>query len=219
VTTGTTAFDTVFGEPCFDWLAKHPDESAVFNEGMVGFSSAVGDALVSAYDFSKFQTLVDVGGGHGAILLAVLKAFPNLRGVVFDAPHVVEGAAEPFRAAGVADRCTAVGGNFFESVPASDAYILKHIIHDWNDADAGRILTAIRKAAQPGAKLLLVEAVIPPGDAPHFAKIIDLEMMLIASGQERTEAEYRALLAAHGFRLERMLDTKSPMNVIEAVAV
>lgn len=219
VTTGKTAFDEVFGEPCFDWLAKHPDDSAVFNEGMVGFSSMVGEAVVAAYDFSKFKTLIDVGGGHGAILLAILKAFPKLQGVVFDAPHVVAGANEPIRAAGVADRCTAVGGNFFEAVPASDAYILKHIIHDWNDADCGRILTAIRKAAQPGAKLLLVEAVVPPGDAPHFAKVIDLEMMLIASGQERTEAEYRALLAMHGFKLERVLDTQSPMNIIEAVAV
>lgn len=219
VKTGKTAFDEVFGEPCFDWLAKHPDESATFNEGMVGFSTGIGEAVVAAYDFSKFTTLVDVGGGHGAILLAILKAFPKLQGVVFDSPHVVAGASEPIRTAGVADRCTAVGGNFFEAVPASDAYILKHILHDWNDADCGRILTAIRKAARPGAKLLLVEAVIPPGDAPHIGKILDMEMMLIASGQERTEAEYRALLAANGFKLERVRDTQSPMNIIEAVAM
>lgn len=218
VRTGKTAFDEVFGEPCFDWLAKHPDDSATFNEGMVGFSTGVGEAVAAAYDFSKFELLVDVGGGHGAILLAILKVFPHLRGAVFDSPHVVAGATEPIRAAGVAERCAAVGGNFFEAVPAADAYILKHILHDWNDDDCGRILTAIRAAARPGAKLLLVESVIPPGDAPHFAKVLDMEMMLIASGQERTEAEYRALLARHGFALTRVLDTPSPMNVIEAVA-
>ena len=220
VRTGETAFDRVFGEPCFDYLAKHPEESAVFNEGMTGFSSLVAPSVVEAYDFSKFGTIVDVGGGHGFLLTAVLKANPKARGVVFDAPHVVEGAAGPIRAAGLADRCRAEGGDFFQAVPAGgDAYLMKHIIHDWPDDKATAILKNCRKGVKPGGKLLLVELVIKPGNEPDLGKILDLEMLVLPSGRERTEAEYARLFAGAGWKLTRVVPTKSPAQVIEGEPV
>jgi hypothetical protein len=215
VRTGETAFDRVFGEPCFDYLAKHPDDSAVFNEGMTGFSSMVAPAVVEAYDFSKFGTIVDVGGGHGFLLTAVLKANPTAHGVVFDAPHVVEGAAGPIRAAGLAERCRAEGGDFFKAVPAGgDAYLMKHIIYDWPDDKATTILKNCRKAVKPGGKLLLVELVIKPANEPDLGKVLDLEMLVLPSGRERTEAEYARLFAGAGWRLTRVVPTKSPAQVI-----
>ncbi len=220
VRTGRTAFNEVFGEGCFAYLAKHPAEQAAFDEGMTGFSAAEADAVVAAYDFSGFGTLVDVGGGHGHLLGTILKKTPTLRGLVFDAPHVAAGAPARLAEMGVADRCKAGGGDFFKEIPAGgDAYILKHIIHDWNDEDSGKILRNIRKVANPGTKLLLVELVIPPGDVPHPGKILDLEMLIIASGKERTEAEYAKLVADAGFRLTRIVPTQSPASVIEAEAV
>jgi hypothetical protein len=220
VRTGETAFDRVFGEPCFDYLAKHPNDSAVFNEGMTGFSSSVAPAVAEAYDFSRLGTVVDVGGGHGVMLATILKAFPTVRGVVFDAPHVADGAREPIRAAGLADRCRTEGGDFFRAVPAGgDAYLMKHIIHDWPDDKATTILKNCRKAVNPGGKLLLVEIVIKPGNEPDLGKIIDLEMLVLPSGRERTEAEYAALFAGAGWRLTRVVPTNSPMQVIEGEPV
>ncbi len=220
VRTGETAFDRVFGEPCFDYLAKHPDESAVFNEGMTGFSSATAPAVAEAYDFSRFGTVVDVGGGHGTLLAAILKAHPDVRGVVYDAPHVADGAREALRAAGLADRCRVEGGDFFKSVPAGgDAYLMKHIIHDWPDDKATTILRNCRKAVKPGGKLLLVEIVLKPGNEPDLGKILDLEMLVLPSGRERTEAEYAALFAGAGWRLARVVPTKSPVQVIEGEPV
>ncbi len=220
VKTGTTAFNDVFGEPCFDYLGRHPEESAVFNEAMVGFSSGLADGIIKAFDFGRFNTIMDVGGGHGGLLLAILQATPKLKGIVFDAPHVVAGAVEPIRQAGLADRCTTTGGDFFQTVPGNvDAYLLKHIIHDWNDVDAGRILKALRNGCKPGTKLLLVEGVIPENNEPHFGKLLDLEMLVVASGRERTQAEFTQLLSQAGFRLEKVYATQSPVDVIEAVAV
>lgn len=216
VRTGETAFDRVFGEPCFDYLAKHPDESAVFNEGMTGFTAAIAPVVAEAYDFSRFGTLADVGGGHGVLLTTILGKHPTVRGVVFDAPHVAAGAADAIRAAGLADRCRAEGGDFFRAVPAADGYLLKHIIHDWPDDKAATILANCRKAVSPGGKLLLVELVIRPGNEPDLGKILDLEMMAVASGRERTEAEYAALLARAGWRLAQVIPTRSPASVIEA---
>lgn len=220
VRTGRTAFNEVFGEGCFDYLARHPAEQAVFDEGMTGFSAVEADAVAAAYDFSGFGTLIDVGGGHGHLLGTILKATPTLRGVVFDAPHVVAGAPARLAEMGVADRCQAEGGDFFKAIPAGgDAYILKHIIHDWNDTDSGTILRNIRTVAKPGTKLLVVELVIPPGDDPHPGKLLDLEMLVVASGKERTEAEYAELVADAGFRLTRVVTTQSPASVVEADAV
>lgn len=220
VKTGRTAFNDVYGEPCFDYLAKHSEESAVFNEGMAGFSTSIAEAVVKAYDFSHCNTMMDVGGGHGGLLLTILKATPKLQGIIFDAAHVVTGAVEPIHQAGLKERCMTAAGDFFKEVPGHvDAFILKHIIHDWNDIDAARILKTIRTAAKPGSKLFLVEAVIPENDQPHLGKLLDLEMMVIASGRERTQAEYAQLLGQAGFRIEKIIPTQSPVELIEAVAV
>ncbi len=220
VRTGETAFDHLYGEGCFDYLAKHPDESAVFNEGMTGFTSTISVAVAEAYDFSAFGTIVDVGGGHGILLTTILKKFPKLKGVVFDAPHVAEGARKPIADAGLANRLSAEGGDFFAAVPTGgDVYIMKHIIHDWPDDLATTILRNCRTGVKDGGKLLLVEMVVPPGNTPDFSKILDLEMMVLPSGKERTEAEYAKLLADAGWKLTRVVPTKSPAQVVEAVPV
>jgi hypothetical protein len=217
VQTGRTAFDTVFGEPVFDFLAKHPDESAVFNEGMTGFSSNIAPAVAEAYNFAAFKTVVDVGGGHGVLLNTILQAYAGVNGIVFDSPHVVVGAEDAIRKAGLTGRCRAVGGDFFQSVPArGDAYLMKHIIHDWPDDRATTILRNCRNGVNPGGKLLLVELVIAPGNAADLGKVVDLEMLAIASCRERTELEYRQLLAEAGWRLTRVLPTKSPTQIVEA---
>lgn len=216
VKSGQPVFDRMFGEGVFDYLAKHPDEAATFNAGMTGFSQQAAAAVLKAYDFSKFGTVVDVGGGHGSLLLAILRANPSVKGVVFDAPQVASGAAEAIKAAGMADRCRAEGGDFFRSVPGGDLIVMKNIIHDWNDAKAAAILKACR-AAKPG-KLLLVELVVPPGYAPHPSHVLDLEMMVLCDGKERTEAEYRELMAGAGFRLTRVIPAEnSPFSLVEAV--
>ena len=217
VQSGQPAFDRMFGEGVFDYFGKHPDEAATFNEGMTGFSQQASAAVLKAYDFSPFGSIVDVGGGHGALLLSILKANSAVKGVVFDAPSVAAGAVDAIKAAGVSDRCRAEGGDFFKAVPGGDLIVLKHIIHDWNDAKATTILKACRAAIPPTGKLLLVELVVPPGYAPHMSHILDLEMMVVCDGKERTEAEYRELLAGAGFRLTRIVPTDGPHGLVEAV--
>lgn len=220
VKTGQPVFDRMFGEGVFDYFAKHPDEAATFNEGMTGFSQQAAAAILKAYDFSNFGTIVDVGGGHGSLLLAILKANPGAKGVVFDAPQVASGATDAIKGAGMSDRCRAEGGDFFTTVPDGDAIVMKNIIHDWNDAKATTILKACRAAIKPTGTLLLVELVVPAGYAPHMAHILDLEMMVLCDGKERTEPEYRELLAGAGFKLTRIVPTEgSPFSVVEAVPV
>ncbi|MCE9564763.1 MAG: methyltransferase [Planctomycetes bacterium] len=216
VKSGQPVFDRMFGEGVFDYFGKHPDEADTFNAGMTGFSQQAAAAVVKAYDFSKFGTIVDVGGGHGALLLSILKANAWVKGVVFDAPSVAVGAVEAIKAAGLTDRCRAEGGDFFKAVPGGDLIILKHIIHDWNDEKATSILKACRAAIPPTGKLILVELVVPPGFAPHMAHILDLEMMVICDGKERTEAEYRELLAGAGFKLTRIVPTEGAHGLVEA---
>lgn len=218
VKTGQPVFDRMFGEGAFDHLAKHPDEAATFHEGMTGFSQQATASMLKAYDFTPFGTIVDVGGGHGAILCAVLNAAPKARGIVFDAPQVVEGAYPAIKAAGLSDRLRAEGGDFFKSVPSGgDLYILKHIIHDWNNAKATQILKCVHAAIPKTGKLVLMELVVPPGFPPDFSHIVDLEMMVICDGKERTESEYRELLAGAGFRLTRIIPTEGPHSLVEAV--
>jgi hypothetical protein len=219
VRTGGTAIDRVFGQPVFDYLRDHPNEAAVFNEGMTGFSTAAAPLVAGGYHWGRFATVVDVGGGHGALLLAVLTEHPGPKGVVFDAPPVAEGATKAIRAAGMAGVCRAEGGDFFQRVPAGDCYVLKNVIHDWADAPATTILRNCRAAALPDAKLVLVELVVPPGDEPHPAKLLDLEMLLLTGGRERTEAEYAALLAGAGWKLAEVIPTKSPFSLLVADAV
>ncbi len=194
---------------------------------MTDLSRAAERAVSEAYDFGALAArepgaaplVVDVGGGHGALLAGILKAHPGLRGIVYDQPHVVEGARATLEAAGVADRCAVEGGDFFEGVPpGGDAYLLKNIIHDWDDARATTILRHCRRAIGPDGKLLLVELLVPPRNTPGFAHWADLEMLVMTpGGRERTEAEYAALYAAAGFRLTRTIPTESPFAIFEGV--
>jgi hypothetical protein len=175
---------------------------------------------VEAYDFSALDTIVDVGGGHGALLIAILSANPKLRAVLFDLPRVVEGAREPLLAAGILDRCEIVGGDMFDTVPAGgDAYVLSRVIHGWDDDRSVVILANCRRVMRPQSKLLLVQEVIPPGDLFAYGKLSDLNMLVSPGGQERTEPEYRALYAAAGFTLTSVIPTRSRINVIEGTPV
>jgi O-methyltransferase domain len=216
--TGQPSVDHVVGRPLWEFFARDAEAGRIFNAAMTGIVAESAAATRDSYDFAGIETLVDVGGGHGLLLGTVLAANPTLRGVLFDQPHVVDGAPATFRRLGVAARATIVGGDFFREVPRGDAYVLSHIIHDWDDERSIAILRTIHRAAAPGARLLLVETVIPSGNAPSFAKILDLEMLVLPGGVERTEAEYRALLQAAGFRLARVITTRSFTNLIEGVA-
>jgi hypothetical protein len=216
--TGKPAADKVLGMGLFDYLAQHPDEAAMFSESMVGIHGGEPPAVAAAYDFSPFGTIVDVGGATGNMLAHILARHPGPRGVLFDRPHVVHEAPALLRAHGVADRVEIAEGNFFEAVSAGgDAYILSHIIHDWTEAQCHTILGNCRRAMKPGAKLLLVEFVLPEGNTPHFGKLADMIMLTVPGGEERTAAEYRTLLAAAGFTMTRVVPTASDVSIVEAV--
>jgi O-methyltransferase domain/Dimerisation domain len=216
--TGKTAFEKVYGMPAFDYLAQHPDEASLFSETMVGLHGPETPAVAAAYDFSGFKTVVDVGGATGNMLAAVLSRHRGPRGVLFDLPHVVRDAPALLKAHGVADRVAIESGSFFESVPSGgDTYILSHVIHDWSEAQCLTILGNCRRAMGPGARLLIVEMVLPPGDTPHPGKLLDITMLTMPGGEERTEAEYAALLAKAGFRVQRVVPTESAVGVVEAV--
>jgi hypothetical protein len=218
VQTGRTGFEEAQGMPFFDYLAQHPEDASVFSEAMVGLHGAEPPAVAAAYDFSPFRTVVDVGGATGNMLAAILARHPEPRGLLFDRPHVVADATKLLKANGVVDRVTIEAGDFFQTVPAGgDAYILSHILHDWNDEQCLTILGHCRKAMKPNGRLLIVEMVLPPGDAPHPGKILDMVMLVLMGGQERNEAEYADLLDNAGFRLNRVVATQSPVTVVEAV--
>lgn len=221
IETGAPAFDHVHGANFFDHCAKHPDLARVFDEAMTGLSAAEQAVSADGFDFSGLRTIVDVGGGHGGLLSAILVRAPGARGVLFDQPHVVAGAGPTLAARGAADRITLVGGSFFATVPSGgDAYVLGHIVHDWDDARALKILRAVRAAARPGAKLLLFECVLPDDDRPGLAPLLDLEMLVMTpGGRERTEAEYAALVAQAGFRHVRVHPTRCETQIVESVAV
>ena len=218
VKTGERAFDGIFGAAPFEYLAENPGAAAIFDEAMTGWSMQNSAPVAEAYDFSGIGTLMDVGGGHGHLLATILEANPSLRGILFDAPAVVEGAADRIEAEGLADRCAVVAGDFFASLPeGADACILKSVIHGWNDEQAAAILRNCRQAVGPGGRVLLAEIVIPPGDDPHVGKLLDLEMLVMAGGRERGEAEFRELLASAGIRLARIVPTRSATSVIEGI--
>jgi hypothetical protein len=218
VRTGETAFDRLYGRPVFDYLGEHPGEAKIFDAAMTGFSGRAMQAMLDAYDLSGVGTLADVGGGLGTNLAAALNRYPGMRGLLFDQPHVIERARPRLEAAGVAERCAVQGGNFFEGAPVgADAYLLGHIIHDWDDDKAGLILDNLRRAMPAGAKLLLVEYVLPEGNGSSFGKLLDVHMMVVTGGLERTEAEYRRLFAAHGFLLSRVVPTAGEISVVEGV--
>jgi hypothetical protein len=215
VKTGRPAFDHVYGLGIFPYLTQDAESARVFNESMTAFSVRDAAAVIDAYDFSKIRTIVDVGGGHGTLLAAILKANPGASGILFDQPAVIDAARHHGEAQGLASRLTLVAGDFFEWVPADgDAYLLKYIIHDWDDDRAVTILRHCHRAMAQMGTLLLVEAVVPPDDKPHFGKSVDVTMLAFTGGQERTEAEYRALFASAGFVLTRIIPTASHSSVI-----
>ncbi len=221
VRTGKSVRAPVTRKEGFDSLAQSPESAKVFNEAMVDISRLVAEGLVRGYDFSGIGCLVDVGGGYGELLVAILRANPMMRGVLFDLPHVVEGAREHIEAAGLAERCEVVPGSFFERVPGgADAYLLKSILHDWNDDRGLAILGNCRQAIASRGKLLVVERVLPermqPSAEHRWMAASDLNMLVALAGRERTEAEYRALFRSTGFELTRIVPAGVYFSVIEA---
>ena len=220
VRTGENAFRHLHGTGVWDFRQAHPEENAIFDQAMTSLTSGATEALTAAYDFGRFRTIVDVGGGRGALLIALLQKHPQLHGVLFDHPTVVAGAREAVHDAGVADRCRLVGGDFFDSVPAGgDAYVLKSVIHDWEDDESIRILRSCRAAMRDGSMLLLVELELGPPNTAPVAKFGDLNMLVAPGGRERTSEEYAALFAAGGFRLVEATPTGTGLAVFEGVPV
>ena len=218
VRTGKSAFEHVYGTDVWTYRSTHLDESAAFDRAMTSLSRLANAALLATYDFGRFRTIVDVGGGNGALLASVLAAHPVIQGVLFDQSHVVSGAAALLEDSGVANRCRTVGGSFFESVPqGADAYVLRAIVHDWDDDASIRILTVVRQALAQGSRVLIVERVIAPPNEGRDAKFSDLNMLVMLGGRERTREEFAALLESSGLRLERVLDAGT-FSVIEAVS-
>jgi hypothetical protein len=219
--TGETALDHVFGMSWIDYLAAHPDVAAAFNEGMASLTSLVISAVLAGFDFGACRTVIDVGGGTGPLVAAILRAHPELNGVLFDLPHCRDAALQYLSVVGVASRCAFVGGDFFTAVPSgADAYLLKWIIHDWDDPHGIAILRTCRRAMAPGSRLVVVERLLPAGNEPAPDAVFgDVAMLVHTGGRERTEAEYRALLAAADLRLARTQVTNTPYSLLVAVPV
>jgi hypothetical protein len=221
VQTGEIPFDHVHGVPVFEYLHAHPDQDRVFSESMASISGTENAAVARAYDFGRLRTLVDVGGAHGHLLATILQRHRSLRGILYDQPQVVAEAARQgfISAPGIAGRCTVQGGSFFVRVPAgADAYLMKYIIHDWNDEQALTILSNCRAAMAPAGRVLVVEHVIGRGNRPDWGKLLDINMLALTGGQERTREEFRALFARAGLQLRRVHPTASALAILEAVA-
>ncbi len=219
IRTGSTVVPALRGKESFDYFADQPELAELFNQTMTSVSELTTAPVVAGYDFSAYPTIIDVGGGHGPLLAAILARAPASRGVLYDLPRVVANAPSLLRENKVADRVRIAQGSFFDSVPGGgDAYLLKNIIHDWPDEKAVQILRNVRTAAGPRATVLLIELVIPKHDRDFPGKWVDLEMLLNLGARERTAAEYRALLSQAGFRMTRVVRTASPLSVVEARA-
>jgi O-methyltransferase domain/Dimerisation domain len=218
IRTGQTAMEKVWGMGAFDYLAKDPEAASLFNDAMIGVHGSEPAAVAAAYDFSRFGTIVDVGGGTGNLLSTILARHAGPRGVLYDRPYVVPEASKVLESRGVAGRVKIEPGDFFERVPSGgDAYVLSHVIHDWTEERCLTILGNCRKAMTPASTLLIVEFVLPPGDAPHFGKLLDIVMLAMPGGEERTEREYAELLRKAGFELCRVVPTESQVGIVEAV--
>lgn len=217
---GQAVVPALRGKPIFEYLADEPELADIFNDAMTSVSATAIAPVVAAYDFSRYGTIVDVGGGHGRLLAAIMDATPRARGILFDLPQVVAGAPAVLERHDIADRVRVVEGSFFDAVPeGGDAYVLKSVIHDWPDDDAVRILGNVRSAAEAGKHVLLVESVIPGHDREFPGKLTDLEMLVVAGARERTAAEYSRLMDRAGFRMTRVIETASPFSVVEATAI
>ena len=217
VKTGEVAFDNFFGMDVWKYFSQNPEDAAVFNDSMSANTAAVNQAITSLYDFSQFTKIIDVGGGHGGLITSIVQKNPEVKGVLCDAPQVIEGARQKLEAAGVTDRCEAVAGDFFKAVPeGGDAYVMKWIIHDWEDEKAITILKNCRKHMQANGRVIIVDCVVPDDDEPDFSKTFDLNMLVMTGGKERTRAEFERLLEAAGFKLLRIIPTELPPCIVEA---
>lgn len=217
VKTGEIAFDNFFGADIWKYFQQNPEDGAVFQNSMSGVTAATNEQIRSLYDFSPFGTVVDVGGGHGGLITSILQTNPKAKGILFDAPQVIEAARPKIEAAGLADRCETVAGDFFKSVPAGgDLYVMKWIIHDWNDEQAITILKNCRNQMQPTGKLIIVDCVVPETNEPDFSKFFDLNMLVMTGGKERTKQEFAQILSAAGFELLRVIPTDVPTGIVEA---
>lgn len=216
VRSGKQALERVYGKPIFEYLSENAGAAAVFQGAMTALSVVEAPAVVDAYDFSGIGSIVDVGGGHGLLLATILTRYPGMRGTLYDRPQVIDGAKSgPLPA--LLDRCTLTSGDMFASVPAgADAYIMKYIIHDWPDELCLKILRACRRGVIPSGKLLIVDSVIKPGNELDWGKVLDLEMLMFPGGRERTEAQFSDLLAASGWRVNRVIPTACPLSIVEA---
>jgi cyclopropane fatty-acyl-phospholipid synthase-like methyltransferase len=220
VKTGESAFFQVFGMGTWEYFAQCPEASAIFDDAMRSISAQKFGAVANAYDFSDINTIVDVGGGNGGLITSILTSNPHMNGVLADLSQVAESARKHIEAAGLSDRCTCVTIDMFESVPeGADAYIMANVIHDWHDEEAIKTLQNCRRALEPGGRVLLVEMLVTGPNEPHQSKLVDIEMLIMERGKERSEGEYRTLYEAAGFRLARVIPTDSPWGVIEGVAV
>jgi ubiquinone/menaquinone biosynthesis C-methylase UbiE len=218
VMTGEAVWERANGAPVFEFLASNPEAARIFDRAMTSMSKVAIAAVLEAYDFNGIEKIVDVAGGEGGVVTSILNSYPQLKGVLFDLGHVIENARRGIEAKGLGERCELVAGDFFESVPAgADAYVMKHIIHDWDDARATVILRNIALSMRESGRVLLIESVITPTAESNFGKILDIEMLTSPGGKERTAEEYRDLFAGAGLRLTRIVATKSPYSVIEAV--
>jgi hypothetical protein len=220
VQTGEPSVAMLRGKPFFEYLDSNPELAESFNNAMTAGSEITIYAVLAAFDFSGYRKIVDVGGGHGRLLSMILAKAPNARGVLYDLPSVIDGAGPELKKTGVVDRCEVVGGSFFDSVPeGGDAYLMKAIIHDWNDDNALKILANVRSAIAADGKLLLLESLLPERASSDIGMLIDLEMLVVVGGKERTRAEWANLLGRAGFRLNRVVHTATPVSIIEAVRV
>lgn len=216
VKTGRPGFEELFGAPYFDYFRTDAAAGRIFSEGMACFSAMEEEPVARSYEFPPTARVVDVGGGRGGFLAQILKANPSLQGVLYDRPDVVQDP-QPLQAAGVMERCQTIAGSFFESLPAGgDIYVFKRVLHDWDDDTCLALLRRCRVVMPENGRLLVVDAVIPPGNDFHPGKLADL-MMLTVTGRERTEAEFRELFAAAGFRLTRIVPTPRPLSFVEGV--
>jgi hypothetical protein len=217
VRTGEPGFRKRFGNSAFQYMVEHPERHSIYDSAMGGYGQAEGEAMLDVYDFSAFRTVMDVGGGSGMLMAAILNRHPDLKGMLFDLPSVVDRARSFISDAGLTARCRIEGGDFFSSVPSgADVYVMQHILHDWEDPDAISILRNCREAMNSDGRILLIETVIPNGNEPCFGKWLDL-MMLLVGGRERTEEEYRKLLSAAGLTLNRVIPTALEVSIIEGL--
>jgi hypothetical protein len=218
--TGKPGFTEALGRSVFEDLAEHPEEVSLFSETMVSFHGAEPPAVAAAYDFDAFASIVDVGGATGNMLVHILKRYACARGILFDLPHVVAEAPAFLASHGMTTRVSVVTGSFFETVPAGhDAYLLSHVIHDWDEDQCQTILRNCRRAIDRNGRLLIVETVLPEGDTPHPGKMLDMMMLVGPGGQERTPNEYREMLSRAGFQMTRVVPTTSDVSIVEAVPI